>query len=52
MHDIKHAVLGKDGSPEWKSHAGFPYTDDVCLMASSEQDMLVIGEQGNECAIE
>ena len=26
----------------WKSQAGLLYADDVCLMASSEEDMKVI----------
>ena len=36
VHCIKCAVVGKDGSPEWKSQAVFLYADYVCLMASSD----------------
>ena len=38
-------MVGKDGSLEWKSQAGFQYADDVCLTASSEEDMNVIMEK-------
>ena len=51
VYDIKYVVMGKDYSQEWKSHTGSPYADDVCVMASSEEDMGVIMEQVNECAI-
>ena len=34
--------MGKDGVMEWKSQA-----DDVCLMASSEEDIKVIMENVN-----
>ena len=50
-HGIKYVVTGKDGSLEWKSHAGFIYAD-VCLMASSEEDMHVIMEKVNTYVIE
>ena len=33
---------------EWKSQAGLLYTDDVCLIASSEEDM----EKVNACVVE
>ena len=42
MHSIKYAVVGKDGSQEWKIWAGFLYADDVCLKVSSEEDTRVI----------
>ena len=32
----------KDGGIEEKSQAGFLYADDVCLMASNEQDTQTI----------
>ena len=31
---------------------GLLYADDVCLMASSEEDMKVIMEKVNECVVE
>ena len=37
---------------EWKSWARFLYADDVCLIASSEEDMRVIMKQVKDCAIE
>ena len=48
----KYAVMGKDGVMECKNQARFLYADDVCLMASSEDDMKVIMEQVKECVIE
>ena len=45
-------MVGKDGGREWKSQAGLLYADDVCLMANSEEDMKVIMEKVNECAVE
>ena len=36
VHGEAYAVMGKDGVMEWKSQAWLLYTDDVCLMASSE----------------
>ena len=45
-------MVGKDDGLEWQSQAGFQYADDVCLMASSEDDMNVIIDKVNECAIE
>ena len=35
-----------------KEQAGLLYTDDVCLMANSEEDMKVIMEKVNECVVE
>ena len=52
VHGVKYGVVGKDGIMEWKSKAGFQYADDVCLMASSEEDMTGVMEQGNECVTE
>ena len=37
---------------EWKSQAGLLYADHVCLMANSEEDMIVIMEKVNECVVE
>ena len=39
VHGVIYAVLGKDGVMEWKGQAGLLYADDVCLMASREEDM-------------
>ena len=52
VHGVKYAVVGKDGVIEWKSQAGLLYTDDVCLMVNSEEDMNVIMEKVNECVVE
>ena len=38
----KYLVVNKDGVIEKKGQAGFLYADDVCLMASNEQDMQMI----------
>ena len=35
VRGVKYAVIGKDGSLEWKSQAVFQYAGDVCLMARS-----------------
>ena len=45
VHGVKYAVVGMDGSLEWKSQAGFQYVDDVCPMANSEEDVNVIIEK-------
>ena len=52
VHGVKYAVVGKDYVIEWKSQAGLLNTDDVCLMANSEEDMKVIMEKVNECVVE
>ena len=39
---FKYMVLNKDGVIEKKSQAEFLYADDVCLMASNEQDLQMI----------
>ena len=36
---------------ERKSQAGFLYADDVCLMASSKDDIKVVMEHVNTCVI-
>ena len=43
-------MVGNDGSHEWKRQAGFLYADNVCLIASREEDMRVIVEKVNKCA--
>ena len=50
-HGVKYAVVGKDGSLEWKTQSGFQCADDVCLMATNE-DLNVIMEKVNESVIE
>ena len=52
IHGVKYAVVGKDGVMEWKSQAGLLYADNVCLMTNSEEDMQVIMEKVNKCAVE
>ena len=52
VHRVKYAVVGKDGVMEWKSQAGYLYADDVCLMASSEENMNVIMEKVNASVVE
>ena len=39
----------KDGLIEKKSQAGFLCADDVCLMASNEQDMQMISDNISGC---
>ena len=39
---FKYMVVNKDGVIEKKSQARFLYADDVCLMASNEQDLQMI----------
>ena len=39
---FKYLMVNQDGGIEEKGQAGFLYTDDVCLMASNEQDMQTI----------
>ena len=52
VHGVKYAVVGKDGVMEWKSRAGHLYANDGCLMDNSKEDMKVIMEKVNECAVE
>ena len=54
VHGGKYAVVGKDGVMEWKSQAELlsRYAGDVCLMASSEEDIKVIMEKVNVCVVE
>ena len=52
VYGVKYAVVGMDGLMEWKSQAGLQYADDVCLMASSEEDMKVIMEKMNACVVQ
>ena len=39
---FKYMMVNKDGVIEKKSQAEFLYADDVCLMASNEQDLQMI----------
>ena len=43
--------MGKDGVMKWKSQAGLLSADDVCLMASSEQDIKAIMEEVKACVV-
>ena len=52
VHGVKNAVVGKDGVMEWKSQAGLLYADDLCMMASSEEDMKVNMEKVKECVVD
>ena len=52
VHGVKYAMVGKHSVMEWKSQAGLLYADDMCLMASREEDMKVIMEKVNECVVE
>ena len=49
---FKYLVVNKDGVIEKKSQAGFLYADDVCLMASNEQDMRMIFDSISGCISE
>ena len=42
-------MVNKDGRIVEKSRAGFLYADDVCLMASKEQDMRTIFDSISGC---
>ena len=42
-------MVNKDGGIEEKSQTGFLYADDVCLMASNEQDMQTIFDSISGC---
>ena len=52
VHGVKYAVVGNDGVMEWKSQARLLYSDGVCLLASSKEDIKVIMEKLNECVVE
>ena len=45
-------MVNKDGVIEKKSQAGFLYADDVCLMASNEQDMQMMFDNISGCLCE
>ena len=49
---IKYMVANKDGVIEKKSQAGFLYADDLCLIASNEQDMQIIFDNISGCISE
>ena len=46
---VKYLVVNKDGVIEKKRHTGFLYADDVCLMASNEQDLQMIFDNISGC---
>ena len=43
---FKYIVVNKDGVIEKKIQAGFLYADDMCLMASNEQDLQMTFDNG------
>ena len=43
--------MEKDDVMEWKSQAGLLSADDVCMMASSEEDLKVFMEKVNTCTV-
>ena len=47
VHGVKYTVVGKVGVLEWKSQAGFLYSYNVGLLASSKECIKVIVEQVN-----
>ena len=49
---FKCIVVNKDGVIEKKSQAGFLHTDDVCLMASNEQDLQMLFDNISGCISE
>ena len=49
---FKYLMVNKDGVFEEKSHAGFLYADDVCLMASNEQHFQIIFDNISGCVKE
>ena len=50
-HEFKYLMLGQgqDGMTVEKSQAGFLYADDVCLIASNEQDLQIIFDSISGC---
>ena len=46
---FKYLMVNKDGVIEEKSHAGFLYADDACLMASNAQHLQTIFENISGC---
>ena len=46
---FKYMVVNKDWLIEKKSQAGFLYADDVCLMASNEQNLQMIFDNISGC---
>ena len=46
---FKYLMVNKDGGIEENGQTGFLYADDVCLMASNEQDMQTIFDNISGC---
>ena len=42
VHGVRYLEVGKDDVLEWKSQERFLYAGEMCLMASSIEDMKVI----------
>ena len=51
-HGFKYLMVDRDGLLVEKSQTGFLYADDVCLIASNEQDMHRIFDSISGCIIE
>ena len=48
-HGFKYLLVDRDGMTVEKSQAGFLYADDVCLIASNEQDIQRIFDSISAC---
>ena len=48
-HGFKYFMVDRDGMTVEKSQAGFLYADDVCLIASNEQDLQRIFDSISGC---
>ena len=48
-HGFKYLMVARDGMTVEKSQAGFLYADDVCLIASNEQDLQRIFDSISGC---
>ena len=51
-HGFKYLIVDRDGLIVEKSKAGFLYADDVCLIASNEQDLQRIFDGISACISE
>ena len=49
IHVLKYLMVDRDGMTVEKSQAGFLYADDVCLIASNEQDLQRIFDSISAC---
>ena len=48
-HGFKYLIVDRDGMTVEKSQAGFLYADDVCVIASNEQDLQMIFDSISGC---